>query len=131
MIVVICAVLAIGALLYAFWVKPEMAVTSTPADRELAFLNERKAVLYENLRDLHLEYRMGKLSEKDYQQLKEHYQAQLAALLHAFEQLHGPQPSKTQTAPGVCPHCGRQNAPEDRFCGGCGNQLAPRMDSSA
>ena len=33
-------------------------------------LEEKKATIYENLRDLQGEYRMGKLSDEDYQQTK-------------------------------------------------------------
>lgn len=155
MLLLICAVVAVSAILYTFWVKPEVAVALSPAERERAFLNERKEVVYENLRDLHLEYRMGKLSDRDYQQLKEHYQEQLAPLLHALEQLppqpaaasSGPAPflqqslgktaatsadreSSTATGSGTCPRCGHANPPGNRFCGACGTGLTPPTESS-
>lgn len=122
MVLLVCTLLAIGAILYVFWVKPEPQVAPSPAAREAAFLNERKEVLYENLRDLHLEYRMGKLSDRDYQQLKEHYQQQLAALLHDLEQV-GAQLPATPTRAGLCPQCGQQNPAANRFCGTCGARL--------
>lgn len=129
MLLLICAVVAVSAILYTFWVKPEVAVALSPAERERAFLNERKEVLYENLRDLHLEYRMGKLSDRDYQQLKEHYQEQLAPLLHALEQLPL-QPARARPGPGTCPRCGHANPPGNRFCGACGTGLTPTTESS-
>lgn len=125
MLLAICAALAVGALLYTFWVKPGPVVGLSPVEREAVFLNERKEVIYENLRDLQLEYRMGKLSEKDYQQLKEHYQEQLAGLLHAWEQLPAAATSAARPGPGSCPQCGFENPPGHRFCGACGTQLAP------
>ena len=44
-------------------------------------LETRKAAIYENLRDLQFEYRVGKLSDDDYQRTKKEMQAELAALL--------------------------------------------------
>ena len=41
-------------------------------------LDERKAAIYENLRDLQFEYRVGKLSDQDYQQTKLDLQRELA-----------------------------------------------------
>ena len=44
-----------------------------PASRPVSptrHLEERKAAIYENLRDLQFEYRVGKLSDADYQQTK-------------------------------------------------------------
>ena len=40
-------------------------------------LEDRKAVIYENLRDLQFEYRVGKLSETDYQATKVGLQREL------------------------------------------------------
>ena len=34
------------------------------------YLDDRKAQIYENLRDLQFEYRVGKLSDEDYQSTK-------------------------------------------------------------
>jgi hypothetical protein len=42
-------------------------------------LDERKASIYENLRDLQFEYRVGKLSDADYQSTKKDLQKELAA----------------------------------------------------
>ena len=44
-------------------------------------LDERKASIYENLRDLQFEYRVGKLSDADYQSTKKDLQKELAAVL--------------------------------------------------
>src|SRR6204780_1627615 len=44
-------------------------------------LEERKAAIYENLRDLQFEYRVGKLSDADYQQTKVGLQKELAGVI--------------------------------------------------
>src|SRR5712691_2171466 len=76
-------------------------------------LEERKAAIYENLRDLQFEYRVGKLSDVDYQQTKTGLQKELAGVLEQIEQMRpaaGAKPAKP--APPVtvgikkCPHCG-------------------------
>src|SRR2546422_9434709 len=50
-------------------------------------LEERKAAIYENLRDLQFEYRVGKLSDADYQQTKQDLQKELAAVLAEVDRL--------------------------------------------
>ena len=44
-------------------------------------LEERRASIYENLRDLQFEYRVGKLSDADYQRTKLTLQQELAGVL--------------------------------------------------
>src|ERR1700690_2345974 len=50
-------------------------------------LEDRKAAIYENLRDLQFEYRVGKLSDADYQQTKLNLQKELAAVLAEIDRL--------------------------------------------
>src|SRR5579863_2742563 len=50
-------------------------------------LDERKAAIYENLRDLQFEYRVGKLSDQDYQQTKQDLQKVLAGVLAEIDRL--------------------------------------------
>ena len=44
-------------------------------------LDERKAAIYENLRDLQFEYRLDKLSDQDYQTTKLELQKELAKVM--------------------------------------------------
>src|SRR5258706_3511294 len=76
-----------------------------------AHLEERKAAIYENLRDLQFEYRVGKLSDEDYQQTKTGLQKELAGVLEQIEQMRPPAGAKpAKPAPPVtagrkkCPH---------------------------
>jgi len=55
-------------------------------------LDERKAAIYENLRDLQFEYRVGKLSDADYAQTKLALQKELAVVVAEIEKLH-PKPA--------------------------------------
>src|ERR1051326_3210475 len=55
-------------------------------------LDERKAAIYENLRDLQFEYRVGKLSDADYAQTKLALQKELAVVIAEIEKLQ-PKPA--------------------------------------
>ena len=90
----------------------------------------RKAQIYENLRDLQFEYRVGKLSDADYQQTKTGLQTELAGVLAEIDKLKGTPvaplaaPKKAEPAPGtVCPHCGAKFANPMTFCGECGKAM--------
>lgn len=123
MILLACSSLALAALLYVFWFRPEPLPVKSRAERELDYLEEKRSVVYENLRDLHLEYRMGKLSDHDYQEMKGRYQLELAGILQELEQQRGAQPLAAEPVPGECPRCGKENPLSNRFCGACGAEL--------
>jgi len=55
-------------------------------------LDERKAAIYENLRDLQFEYRVGKLSDADYAKTKLALQKELAVVVAEIEKLQ-PKPA--------------------------------------
>src|ERR1700688_4016999 len=89
-------------------------------------LDERKAAIYENLRDLQFEYRVGKLSDADYQQTKVGLQKELAGVLSAIEKVTSsqkPAPAPVSKPSNVCPHCGAQFAKTMKFCGECGKTM--------
>ena|SRR3984893_7213550 len=50
-------------------------------------LDERKATIYENLRDLQFEYRLGKLSDEDYAKTKLALQKELAVVVAEIEKI--------------------------------------------
>jgi hypothetical protein len=56
-------------------------------------LDERKATIYENLRDLQFEYRVGKLSDADYAQTKLALQKELAVVVAEIEKVQPPKPA--------------------------------------
>lgn len=92
-------------------------------------LDERKAAIYESLRDLQFEYRLNKLSDEDYQTSKIELQKELAKVLAETDRI------KSSTAPApplaekpqeknVCPACGAKFAKRPKFCPECGKALA-------
>ncbi|HYP12629.1 MAG TPA: hypothetical protein VEQ63_01790 [Bryobacteraceae bacterium] len=98
-------------------------------------LDQRKAAIYENLRDLQFEYRVGKLSDEDYQRTKKELQGELAGVMAEIDQLKGVQqpgasaaaagvPAKLESASNVCPHCKATFDKPLRFCGECGKPMA-------
>lgn len=95
-------------------------------------LDERKAAIYENLRDLQFEYRVGKLSDADYQQTKLVLQKELAGVLAEIDRVAQQAPPKAATAVApkpkpaagtVCPHCHAKFANPMKFCGECGKAM--------
>jgi hypothetical protein len=98
-------------------------------------LDERKASIYENLRDLQFEYRVGKLSDADYLAVKLDLQKELAGVLAAIDEVKA-QIEKTGSAPAVpvpapaplkknvCPSCGATFEKALKFCGECGKPMA-------
>jgi hypothetical protein len=92
-------------------------------------LEDRKARIYENLRDLQFEYRVGKLSDEDYQQTKLGLQKELAAVLAEIEtfgtgQAQMPQAPAPKIPENTCPHCGAHFPNPMKFCGACGKAMA-------
>ena len=95
-------------------------------------MDERKAAIYENLRDLQFEYRVGKLSDSDYQATKLTLQKELAVVLAEIDKVAKVAPKAAPTAkappkpvPGtVCPHCGAKFPKPMKFCGECGKAMA-------
>jgi hypothetical protein len=98
-------------------------------------LDERKAAIYENLRDLQFEYRVGKLSDSDYQQTKLDLQRELAAVMAEIDRVRAelpadlqpvPSPKPKPTAAFLCPSCGAAFQQPLKFCGECGKPMQAR-----
>lgn len=53
----------------------------------LAYLHERKDVIYENLRDLNFEHKSGKFSEADFETMRSGMEAEAARVLAEIEKL--------------------------------------------
>ncbi len=98
-------------------------------------LDERKAAIYESLRDLQFEYRLDKLSDEDYQTTKVELQKELARVLAETDRIKAelgqsvPAPAAAATpAPApkrnTCPSCGAVFEKALKFCGECGKPMA-------
>jgi hypothetical protein len=129
MLLAIAAALTLALLAFTFLLrKQNLPVAAAPAPWQ--HLEGRKAAIYENLRDLQFEYRVGKLSDADYEQTKKSLQAELATLLEEIDKLKSPGASAAppvQSAAAVpahaCPHCGAQFKEKLKFCGECGKPM--------
>ena len=130
MIIVITCVLAIAVIAFVLGVRPKDLPEPEPVS-PFAHLDERKAAIYENLRDLQFEYRVGKLSDEDYQNTKKDLQKELAAVLAEVDrlkvQLNGnapkQRPPKPAVSPNTCPSCGASFDKPLKFCGECGKPM--------
>jgi hypothetical protein len=94
-----------------------------------AHLEEKKARIYEGLRDLQFEYRVGKLSDDDYQRTKLDLQKELAGVMAEIEKVEpapalAPAPARKDKSKLVCPHCGARFEKQMKFCGECGKAMA-------
>jgi len=127
MLIAAAVLLIVVTVLYTFSVRAK----DMPAPEPLSptrHLDERRAAIYENLRDLQFEYRVGKLSDADYQQTKVGLQKELAGVLGEIERVKSgakPDPATISTPPpNVCPHCNAKFAKPMKFCGECGKEMA-------
>ncbi len=131
--IIAAALLTIGAIVFTLLVRSKDVPAPEP-ESPTAHLEARRARIYEGLRDLQFEYRVGKLSDEDYQRTKLELQAQLAKVMAEIEALQGkpeapkPKPAPASApakAPGAteCPHCGAKFPQPLKFCGECGKPM--------
>jgi hypothetical protein len=133
-IIVLTCILAIAVIAFILGVRAKDLPEPEP-ESPFHHLDDRKAAIYENLRDLQFEYRVGKLSDEDYQSTKRDLQKELAVVLSEVDKLKAllsmngavpaPAPaSKVENAAGtVCPACGAKFEKELKFCGECGKPM--------
>ena len=129
LVVAVVLLLAV-TLLYTLFVRAKDIPPPDPVS-PTQHLDERKAAIYENLRDLQFEYRVGKLSDTDYQQTKLALQRELAVVLAGIEKIAKTAPPKPAVAANpalkkaefICPHCGKQFSTAMKFCGECGKEM--------
>jgi hypothetical protein len=135
MIIAITCVIAIVVIVFVLGVRPKDLPEPVPVS-PFQHLDERKAAIYENLRDLQFEYRVGKLSDTDYQQTKRDLQKELAGVMAEVDRLKEElkltpepavpvksKPAKRAADPFTCPHCSAHFEKELKFCGECGKPM--------
>ena len=136
MTLVFAALLIVGVFVFTLFIRQTDVPEPLPVS-PVQHLEDRKQAIYENLRDLQFEYRLGKLSDGDYQQTKQALQKELAGVLAETEAVLarlGLQPARTKVAAAakpqpaqtgsVCPHCGAQFPQALKYCGNCGKAMA-------
>jgi NADH pyrophosphatase NudC (nudix superfamily) len=128
MIIALACVLAIAAIAFILGVRAKDLPEPEP-ESPFLHLDERKAAIYENLRDLQFEYRVGKLSDEDYQNTKKDLQGELASVLAEVDALKArlvgqALPPATRTLNGYsCASCGAKFEKQLKFCGECGKPM--------
>ncbi|MCZ2152754.1 MAG: hypothetical protein LC114_02445, partial [Bryobacterales bacterium] len=88
MIVVFSIAAVVIALLYVVLIRQSDLPYIEPVS-PVAHLDERKAAIFENIRDSNFEFLMGKLSAEDYQQTKKDLLRELAAVNTEIEETLG------------------------------------------
>ena len=139
MIYLLCALLG-GGVLTAICVplfRKEHTLESTIIEEtEWDLLLRKKEVLLGNIQDLDFEYKCGKLSETDYQQVRKEMTGEVAGVL---EHIHNIEASldldalirreitarkDPATKPALdCPSCGANNPKKNKFCAECGAKI--------
>jgi hypothetical protein len=129
MLLILSVVLIAGAIALTFWVRPQ-DLPKAEAPPPWQHLEERKARIYENLRDLQFEYRVGKLSDEDYQSTKKSLQLELAGAMGEMDALKAAVPSSgkktvqpVKAKKFACPHCKAEFDKFMKFCGECGKAM--------
>lgn len=94
-----------------------------------------KMKVYGHIKDIDLEYRMGKIDEADYRRVRTEYLAKAAEVLDKLQALQHKRDGKSEKPSPVeepgetgprdekCPSCGVVNSQEHKFCPECGEPL--------
>jgi hypothetical protein len=125
------ALVAISAFIYILFVRDKDIPEPIPVS-PVQHLEDRKQAIYENLRDLQFEFRLGKLSDEDYAQTKQALQRELATVLAETEATLNrlgltavkAKPAAAKPSGTVCPHCKATFPQALKFCGECGKAMA-------
>jgi hypothetical protein len=138
MLLAAAVVLTVGAIAFTLFIRERDLPAPVPRTG-YEHLEERKSQIYENLRDLQFEYRVGKLSDADYQVTKQLLQTELAAVMSEIDKMKqqaAPPAAAKAAAPArapatdpqkpstVCQHCGAQFPTSMKFCGECGKAMS-------
>ena len=138
MTIALASLITIGVIAFILSVRAKDLPQPEPVS-PFQHLDERKAAIYENLRDLQFEYRVGKLSDQDYQATKLDLQRELAAVLAEIDRVKAeiaagkipvPAPELVKAAVAhkgpakyLCPSCKAEFAQPLKFCGECGKPM--------
>jgi hypothetical protein len=142
--IVVCVLVAAGAIGFTLTVREKDIPPAPVENPELKHLETQRQVVYDNLKDLQFEYHQGKLSEDDYQSLKQGFLYELASVMDAIEKTQRGNVAVTKQAvttskraspatrsavaerppEAQCPACAFANPSGNRFCGQCGAAIS-------
>lgn len=149
----ILALLAtLGAIVTAFVLYPVLShapagglAALNESERELANLNDKKAMLYEAIQELEFEKDSGKISESEHEATRNEYLAQVATVMQQIDAI-APEPAPTTKAKPdetkkktlapsnpksalECASCGETNPKGSKYCLECGTAFARACSS--
>lgn len=113
--IVECCITAIAATIVGVFFVRAKDIQPTEPVSAVAHLNERKRAIHECLRDLQFDFRIGKLSNEDYQAGKLSLHQELASVLVGLRD--------AQTRKPACASCGEEFSTPMKFCGSCGRAM--------
>jgi membrane protease subunit (stomatin/prohibitin family) len=126
MIAVACGLLAFGVV--AFLISPLLdgRRRQSAGRQDLEDLNKRKDFLYTAIRELNIDYSMGKISAEDYRQLQAEYMQEASAVLDRIEQsANGRQSAGVQVEQAVLEIRRKRVAARQTPAGGAAVPAAP------
>jgi len=127
-----CTILAV--IVQPLFRKDDSLESAIIEETEWDLLQRKKEVILGNIQDLDFEFKCGKLSEQDYNQVRAGMSAEAAAVLKQIDEIEtnhdmdalirrevDARRNKADTS--VCPACGLKNTPTNKFCAECGVKL--------
>ncbi len=152
LVIVFAALVAAGTFLFVLQPVLTQAVAVSDEEETVETLEElyaQRDALYRSIKELEFDYRVGKLTDEDYQRFVGQLKRQAADVLRRIDQVkeaqatirqrleaqiqalrHGGAGSRAAVVPetgGVkprfCPQCGAPVRPGDKFCSQCGAPL--------
>ncbi len=108
--------------------------TSHKGNHRAADLEDRKNSIYSAIKEIEFDYQMGKLSEEDYDELRQQYKNDAVGLMKQLDKV-APKAAvgkkgtrqaagkKSNGAVEFCWLCGTNVTADDHFCPQCGNTL--------
>jgi len=140
MIYLICAILGSGVLVaicVPLFRKDNSLESAIIEETEWDLLQRKKEILLGNMQDLDFEFKCGKLSDTDYQQVRSEMRADVGVVLEQIEKIEktldldvlirrepGARKPSAKSAPQTaCGSCGAKNPPSNKFCSECGARL--------
>jgi hypothetical protein len=133
-----CAVL--GAICVPLFKKDDTLESAIIEETEWDLLQRKKEVILGNIQDLDFEYKCGKLSDEDYQNIRSEMSGEAAMVLHEIDTIESAKDldalirreisvrksrSKAASPAAACSSCGAANPQSNKFCAECGAKIKP------
>jgi hypothetical protein len=92
MIIAAFTLIAVGVLLFVFtplFSKSDTMTQTTQRETRRRQMREESERVYEAIRELEFDHRMGKIEEDDYKDMRDRYQAQAVELMKSLDKANG------------------------------------------